>query len=120
MGPKACLGTRERKRKEWITADIWEAINTRKDLKKQLIEAKSERLKERYKQQYQEADRKVKRLARADKGAFMDDLASQAEYAAKKGKQEKVYKIFSNTLIIQQVITKEIITVTVNWKSDLN
>ena len=28
--------------------------------------------------------------------------------------------IFSNSLIIQQVITKEIITVTVVWKSDLN
>ena len=27
---------------------------------------------------------------------------------------------FSNSLIIQQVITKEIITVTVVWKSDLN
>ena len=81
---KACLGTRERKWKEWITADSWQAINNRKDLKKQLIEAKSERLKERYKQQYQEADKEVKRLARADKRAFMDDLASQAEYAANK------------------------------------
>ena len=62
----------------------------------------------------------MKRLARADKRAFMDDLASQAKYAAKKGEQEKVYKIFSNTLIIQQVTTKETITVTVVWKSDLN
>ena len=38
---KACLGTRETNRIEWITADTWQAINTRKDLKKQLIEAKS-------------------------------------------------------------------------------
>ena len=29
-------------------------------------------------------------------------------------------KSFSNSLIIQPVITKEIITVTVVWKSDLN
>ena len=31
---EACLGTGERKRKEWITADTCQAINTRKDLKK--------------------------------------------------------------------------------------
>ena len=62
-------------------------------MKKRLIEAKSERLKERHRQQYQEADRKVKRLARADKRALMDDLASQTEDAASKGEQGKVYKI---------------------------
>ena len=71
----------------------WKPVNTRRDLKKQFNEAKSERLNERHKQQYQEADRKVKRLARADKRVFMDDLASQAEDAASKGEQGKVYKI---------------------------
>ena len=30
------------------------------------------------------------------------------------------YILFSNSLIIQQVITKKIITVTVVWKSDLS
>lgn len=61
----------------------WKPVNTRRDLKKQFNEAKSERLNERRKQQYQESDRKVKRLARADKRVFMDDLTSQAEDAAK-------------------------------------
>lgn len=71
----------------------WKPVNTRRDLKKQFNEAKSERLNERHKQQYQESDRKVKRLARADKRVFMDDLASQAEDAASKGEHGKVYKI---------------------------
>ena len=31
-------------------------------------------------------------MARADKRAYMDDLASQAENAARRGKQGKVYK----------------------------
>lgn len=48
----ALLGTRERK-KEWITATPRQAINTRRDLKKQFIEAKYERRNERHKQQYQ-------------------------------------------------------------------
>ena len=71
----------------------WKPVNTRRDLKKQFNEAKSERLNERHKEQYQESDRKVKRLARADKRVLMDDLASQAEDAASKGEQGKVYKI---------------------------
>ena len=81
---KTCLGTNKKKKKEWITAETWQAINTRRDLKKQFLEDKSERLKERHKQQYkyQEANRKVKRLARVDKRTFMDDLASQAKDAA--------------------------------------
>lgn len=91
---KAYLGTRVMKKKECIIADTWQVINTRRELKEQFIEAKSERLKERPKQQYQEADRKVNtRLARADKRAFMHDLASQVEHATTKGEQGKVYKI---------------------------
>ena len=84
---KAGLGTRERK-KEWIPAE------TRWHLKKQFIEANSEKLKERHKQQCQEADRKVKKLATAaDKRAFIDDLGRQAEDASSKGEQGKMHKI---------------------------
>ena len=83
---KAGLGTRERK-KEWIPAETWW------HLKKQFIEANSEKLKERHKQQCQEADRKVKKLATADKRAFIDDLGRQAEDASSKGEQGKMYKI---------------------------
>lgn len=62
-------------------------------MKKQFIEANSEKLTERHKQQCQEADRKVKKLATADKRAFIDDLGRQAEDASSKGEQGKMYKI---------------------------
>lgn len=62
-------------------------------MKKQFIEANSEKLKERHKQQCQEADRKVKKLATADKRTFIDDLGRQAEDASSKGEQGKMYKI---------------------------
>ena len=90
---KTCLGTRVQKRKEWITENTWQAISKRRAMKKQLMEAKSEESKEHYKQQYREANQDVRKQTRADKRAFMDDLASQAEDAASRGEQGEVYKI---------------------------
>ena len=81
------------KGKEWITEDTWQATENRRTLKKKVLEAKSERQKERYKQQYREANRTVKRMTRTDKRSHINDLASQAEDAASRGKQGRVYKI---------------------------
>ena len=43
----ACLGTKQRRRREWITEVTWQAIENRRTLKKKVLEAESERLKER-------------------------------------------------------------------------
>ena len=90
---ETCLGRKQKRRKKWIKVDTWQAIENRRTLKKKVIDTRSERLKERYKQQYREADKKVKRMTRADKRAHMEDLASQAEEAASRGDQGQVYKI---------------------------
>ena len=90
---ETCLGTQQARRKEWITADTWQAIEQRRNVKKKWNEAKSNRLKERYKLQYQEINREVRRKVRVDKGAFVDNLARQVEDVASKGEQGKVYKI---------------------------
>ena len=66
---ETCQGRRQKKRKEWITADTWQAIENRKALKKKVMDTRSERLKQRYRQQYRETDRAVKRMTRADKRA---------------------------------------------------
>ena len=63
---EACLGRRQKRRKEWITTDTWKAIESKRALKKKVMDTKSERLKERYKQQYREANQTVKRITRAD------------------------------------------------------
>ena len=60
--------------------------------KEELTDAKSERLCEHY-QQYSEADQPVKRLKSADKQAYIDGLAAEAEEAAKRNQQGTVYKI---------------------------
>ena len=90
---ESCLGVKKKEKKEWITDDTWQAIDKRRGAKKQAMEAKSVRLKERYKLQYREANKAVKTKTRADKRAFVEDLANQAEEAAIKGEQGKVYKI---------------------------
>ena len=86
---ETCLGRRQKKRKEWITADAWQTIENRRALKKKVMDTRSERLKERYRRQY----RAVKRMTRGDKRAYIEDLASQAEEGANKGEQGQVYKI---------------------------
>ena len=53
------------------------------------MQTNSERLKERYKQQYREADQTVKRMIRADKQAYMENLASQAEKEVSGGRKRK-------------------------------
>ncbi|KAI4896154.1 hypothetical protein NFI96_009623 [Prochilodus magdalenae] len=87
------LGLRETKKKEWITPETWKAIEERRDLKKKVASTRSERLQEKFKLQYREMNQKVKRSARTDKRAYLNNLASEAEEAARKGEQGKLYKI---------------------------
>ncbi|XP_025097624.1 uncharacterized protein LOC112565936 [Pomacea canaliculata] len=87
------LGLRGTKKKEWITPETWKAIEERRDLKKKVASTRSERLQETFKLQYREMNRKVKRSARSDKRAYLNNLASEAEEAARKGEQGKLYKI---------------------------
>ncbi len=66
-----------------MTTDTWQSIENRRDLKKKVLEAKSERLQEKYKSEYREVDRIVKKKVRADKRAYMEDISKQAEDAAR-------------------------------------
>jgi len=90
---KTFRGRQQKQRKVWFTTDIWQAIKNRKALKKKIMDTRSERLKERDRQQYLETDQAVKRMVRADKRAYIEDLANQAEEAANKGEQGQVCKI---------------------------
>ena len=91
---KENLGHRKKKtNKEWIQQETLDAIKERREIKKRLLQTKSPRLQERQEEMYREAHRKVKRLARRDKRDAMDRLAAEAEEAAAKGEQGKIYKI---------------------------
>lgn len=62
-------------------------------MNKKILDTKSERLQERHKASYRVLDNHVKRMARADKRAYMEDLAKQTEEAADQGEQGQIYKI---------------------------
>ncbi|XP_025085353.1 uncharacterized protein LOC112558855 [Pomacea canaliculata] len=87
------LGLRGTKKKECITPETWKAIEERRELKKKVTSTRSERLQEKFKLQYREMNQKVKRLARTDKRAYLNNLANEAEEAARKREQGKLYKI---------------------------
>ncbi|VDI56063.1 Hypothetical predicted protein [Mytilus galloprovincialis] len=79
--------------KKWITPGTWKVIEERRHMNKKILDTKSERLQERHKASNRVLDKNVKQMARADKRAYMEDLAKQAEEAAEKGEQGKIYKI---------------------------
>lgn len=87
------LGFRKRKNKEWLTPRTWRLIEERRDLKVKLLGTKSLRLQERAKAAYKDKDKEVKRSARNDKRAHIDNLACEAEQAAVRGDWGTVYKV---------------------------
>uniref|UniRef100_A0A3P9MG11 Reverse transcriptase domain-containing protein n=1 Tax=Oryzias latipes TaxID=8090 RepID=A0A3P9MG11_ORYLA len=91
---KECLGFRTKKgSKEWIKQKTWKAIEDRRNLKNQLLNTHSERLQTKYKQQYREANKTVKRMVRADRRAYIEELAEEAERATTRGEQGQLYRI---------------------------
>ena len=79
---KTLLGSRRKKKEEWIKSDKWTTIDERKATKKKVNDAKSQRLKEQLQSRYSELDKEVKRKTTADKRAFIENLADEAEAAA--------------------------------------
>ena len=66
-----------------LSDDSWTTIEERKSIKHDINSAKSVRLKDHNSEEYREADMNVKRAIRKDKRLYIDNLASEAEEAAK-------------------------------------
>ena len=90
---KKVLGYRKKKNKEWITPVTWLRIEERRKIKEKLLSTKSPRLKEQVTKQYRDKDKQIKRSARKDKRAYLEDQATEAERAAARGQLSTVYKI---------------------------
>ena len=87
------LGFKCKKKEEWIQQDTWKKIEERKAIKQRINSTKSERIKDQLKEKYSLLDREVKSLARADKRAYVDNLADEAEAAAGRQDARTLYKI---------------------------
>ena len=88
------IGQRKKNiKKDWIQQKTRDAIEERREIKKKMLQTKSPRLRERQEENYREAHRKVKLLARHDKRENMENLAEEAQEAATRGEQGRLYKI---------------------------
>ena len=88
------LGYKKKDRKKaWISENTWEAIKNRKELRKKLLNTKSERLKDKLQKSYSQVHKEVKRLIKSDKQMYLNNLASQAEDASNRGEISNLYKI---------------------------
>ena len=88
---KETIGYRKSTKNEWLSDDTWKSIEERRQIKKQLLDSKSPRLKERTAAQYREKDKEVKTSARRDKRQYIEQLAEKAERAAEQKDMKTVY-----------------------------
>ncbi|BFY97740.1 hypothetical protein BsWGS_00780 [Bradybaena similaris] len=86
-GPKA------NRRKPWLSESTWTKIQERKQIKMKVLSAKTVSLQESNKQSYTILDRAIKANARKDKLNFINNLATDAEAAAKTGNSKTLHHI---------------------------
>ena len=87
------LGYRKNRKEEWIKTDTWKTIDERKETKKNIKDTKSQRIKNQLQARYSTLDKEVKRKTKADKRAFIENLADEAETAAQMQNMATLYKI---------------------------
>nr|KAG5699763.1 hypothetical protein BaRGS_014179 [Batillaria attramentaria] len=87
------LGKRKTQHKEWISADTIQKLEVRKEKKTALNTSRTRRAKAKAQEEYTAADREVKRSTRKDKRDYIDNLASQAEDAARQGNLKDLYQV---------------------------
>lgn len=90
---QTCLDLKKGLKKKWIIPGNVESHREKTQSKRKTNRRQVRKTARMLKLQYREADQTVKRMARADPRAYMDELASQTENAANRREQGKVYKI---------------------------
>ena len=78
-------------KKAWISKDTISKVVLKRSKKKNLNRARTRLQKERAHTEYTEANKDVKRSVREDKRKYIDDLAKEAETAAKQHDMKTLY-----------------------------
>ena len=74
---------KKKKKKPLINEASWKLVDAKEKINKKIHSTHSERLKGQLKDKYKEKDREVKRSLKADKKKWVDNIASDAEEAAR-------------------------------------
>ena len=104
------LGLKKRKTKQWISQTAWDLIDQRKNIKLKMNGARSERLKQQRRDDYREKDREVKKQIKKDKKEWMENIAKEAEDAARHQNMRALYgltKVLSNERPKQNATIKD-------------
>ena len=88
---KDVLGYRARKNKSGISPESWKGVEGRKQFKQKVARARLERLKARLQQEYRKKDLEVKKRSRNDKRERANNIAQEAEDAAKCGQMKDLH-----------------------------
>ena len=88
---EAVLGRPRKRRKPWISEETWSLVEQRNSINKTILGTHSERIKKRLKEKYAEKNKEVKRRIKADKKKWMENIASEAEDAARKQHMKTLY-----------------------------
>ena len=87
------LGKKKTQHKEWISADTIHKLETRRERNTVLNNSWTRAAKARAQEEYTAVDREVKRSIKKDKRDYIDDLARQAETAARQGNLRDLYLV---------------------------
>jgi len=86
------LGHRKKKCQSWISTESWRKIEERRKLKRKVDDVRSEKLKNKARNEYREKDKEIKRSLRKDKRDWVNNVAQEAEDAARPGQMKGVYE----------------------------
>ena len=87
------LGKKKTQHKEWISADTIHKLEARIERKAVLNNSRTRAAKAKAQEGYTAVDREVKRSIKKDKRDYIDDLARQAETAARQGNLRDLYLV---------------------------
>ena len=90
---KATLGPQQTNQKEWISTETLSKIETRRKLKEKINSSKTRAAKRKAQSQYNKANQEVRKDSRRNKRKFINDLAKEAETAAKQRRMKDLYDV---------------------------
>ena len=87
------LGRKKTEHKEWISTNTIHKLESRREKKTTLNMSRTRADKAKAQEEYTAADKEVKKSIKKDKRDYIDDLASQAEAAARQGNLKNLYLV---------------------------
>ena len=86
------LGKPRKKKKPWISGESWQ-LDQRDTINNKILSTHLERVKNQLRAKYAEKNKEVKRSIKSDKRKWLNNIASQAEEAARSQHMKTLYAL---------------------------